>query len=365
MHFNVSLQHAQLGLDIEMNAIFPQVRMATTDKGSVILSMTNFAVSLAHHGGTIPVVHGIDMTLQAGECLGVVGESGCGKSITWLAALRLLGGKAVVSGQARLGGDDLVVMRDRALARVRGKRIAVIFQDPTACLNPIQRIGLQLCEALSLHRGLKGSGAMAEAKRLLERVGVADAPRRLQQYPHELSGGMNQRVMIAIALAGNPEVLVADEPTTALDATIQAQILDLLREIRQETGMAMVLISHDLGVVADICDRIAVMYAGRFVETGPTADILSRPKHPYTRGLLSALPDLEGPRRRLDSIPGMVPPPGSARAGCCFAPRCNHATALCRRDVPPLFPASSCGQVACWHAGFSEGPAGEVQGAIR
>ena len=352
----------QVGLDSEMNAIFPQVRMTATAQGPVVLSMKNFAVALTHHQRTIPVVRGIDMTLQAGECLGIVGESGCGKSITWLAALRLLAGKAVVSGQAWLGGSDLVAMSDKSIARVRGKRIAVIFQDPTACLNPIQSIGLQLCEGLRLHRGLSGSGAMAEAKRLLERVGIADAPRRLQQYPHELSGGMNQRVMIAMALAGNPEILIADEPTTALDATIQAQILDLLREIRRETGMAMVLISHDLGVVADICDRIAVMYAGRFVETGSTADILSRPTHPYTRGLLSALPDLEGPRRRLDSIPGMVPPPGSARSGCCFAPRCDQVTTLCQRDVPPLFPTASRGQVACWHAGFSDRPAAEIHG---
>lgn len=322
-------------------------------------------MAVPHRGGTVPIVRGIDMTLRAGECIGIVGESGCGKSITWLAALRLLGGKAVVSGQAWLAGADLVSMSDRAIAGVRGRKIAVIFQDPTACLNPIQRIGQQLGEALALHRGLSGSAATAEAKRLLDRVGIGDAPRRLRQYPHELSGGMNQRVMIAIALAGNPEVLVADEPTTALDATIQAQILDLLREIRRETGMALVLISHDLGAVADICDRIAVMYAGRFVETGPAAGILSRPQHPYTRGLLSALPDLEGPRARLISIPGMVPPPGSVMSGCSFAPRCDRATAHCHQHVPPLFPTNSHGQVACWHAGSFDSPPGEVAGAVR
>lgn len=322
-------------------------------------------MAMPQRGGMVPIVRGIDMTLHAGECVGVVGESGCGKSITWLAALRLLGGRAEVSGQAALAGTDLVSMSDKAIARIRGKKIAIIFQDPTACLNPIQRIGQQLGEALALHRGLGGSGARAEAKRLLDRVGIANAPRRLQQYPHELSGGMNQRVMIAIALAGNPDVLIADEPTTALDATIQAQILDLLREIRRETAMALVLISHDLGVVAEICDRIAVMYAGRFVETGPAADILSRPQHPYTRGLLSALPDLEGPRTRLASIPGTVPSGGSVPPGCSFAPRCDRAIANCQTDVPPLFAANSRGQVACWHAYSADMSAAEVQGAIR
>jgi peptide/nickel transport system ATP-binding protein len=347
-----------------MNASFSHPQRLAMDQRPIILSMRNFSVAVANRGGMVPIVRGIDMTLHAGECVGIVGESGCGKSITWLAALRLLGTKAVVSGQAWLGGVDLVSMSDRAIGRVRGKKIAIIFQDPTACLNPIQRIGQQLCEAINLHRGLSGSAIIAEAKRLLDRVGIADAPRRLQQYPHELSGGMNQRVMIAIALAGNPEVLVADEPTTALDATIQAQILDLLREVQRETGMALVLISHDLGVVADICDRIAVMYAGKVVETGSTADILSRPHHPYTRGLLSALPDLEGPRARLASIRGMVPPPGSVPPGCSFAPRCDHAAARCRQDLPPLLPTGSCGQVACWHTGFSDVPASEAQGYL-
>ncbi|TSD83510.1 ABC transporter ATP-binding protein [Mycobacterium sp. KBS0706] len=301
-----------------------------------LLALESFSVGFLSGGERVPVVHGIDLAVAPGEALGIVGESGCGKSVTWLAALRLLGRQAVTSGRVLLDGRDLAALAERDLAAIRGGRIGLVFQDPTSSLNPVHRIARQIGEALRLHRGLRGAAAEAEALRLLDRVGIADARRRLRQYPHELSGGTNQRVMIAIALAGGPDLLVADEPTTALDATIQAQILDLLHDIRRDTGMALVLISHDLGVVAELCDRIAVMYAGRVVETGPTDDLLGDPRHPYTRGLLGALPDLDGPRTRLRPLPGTVPAPQALPPGCAFAPRCPSAAALCGRIVPPL-----------------------------
>jgi peptide/nickel transport system ATP-binding protein len=289
---------------------------------------------LAVEFGGAPALRGIDLDLAPGEALGLVGESGCGKSVTWLAALGLLPGRARVSGSVRLGGEELLGAPPAVLDRVRGGRVAMIFQDPASSLNPVHRIGRQVAEALGLHRGLRGAAARAEARRLLDQVGIPDAGRRLEAYPHELSGGQNQRVMIAMALAGRPELLVADEPTTALDVTIQAQILELLGALRRETGMALVLISHDLGVVAETCERVAVMYAGRIVEEAPVGRLFDRPSHPYTQGLLGALPPLDGPRRPLAAIPGSVPEPGAMPPGCAFAPRCPHAVAACAAGLP-------------------------------
>ncbi|WP_103721192.1 ABC transporter ATP-binding protein [Bosea psychrotolerans] len=316
-----------------------------------LLALEAFTVSFLTGNGATRVVHGVDLTLAPGEALGIVGESGCGKSVTWLAALRLLGKGVTISGKVLLSGQDITPLGEREIARIRGGKIGLIFQDPTSSLNPVHRIGTQIGEALQLHRGLSGAAGQAEALRLLDRVGIADAPRRLRQYPHELSGGMNQRVMIAIALAGEPDVLVADEPTTALDATIQAQILDLIRDIRRDTGMGLVLISHDLGVVADLCDRVAVMYAGRVVETAATAALLHQPHHPYTRGLLAALPELDGPRLRLTPVPGTVPAPDAMPPGCAFAPRCTSAAALCQVAPPPLAPVGGVRQSACLRLG--------------
>jgi peptide/nickel transport system ATP-binding protein len=305
-------------------------------RSAPVLALENFTVSLTSGARSTTLVHDLNISIARGETLGIVGESGCGKSITWLAALRLAGDRIAVKGRVLLHGQDISQFGERALASVRGGKIGMIFQDPTSSLDPVQRIGRQIGEALALHQGLPGAAARAEAMRLLDRVGIADARRRLDQYPHELSGGMNQRVMIAIALAGQPDMLVADEPTTALDATVQAQILDLLRDIGRDTGMGLVLISHDLGVIADMCERVAVMYAGRLVETGPTATLLTMPRHPYTQGLIAALPELEGPRRRLTPIPGTVSAPDALPAGCAFAPRCPVAAAACRLDVPSL-----------------------------
>ncbi|MBO1078818.1 ABC transporter ATP-binding protein [Roseomonas haemaphysalidis] len=298
-----------------------------------------------------PALRGISLAIGKGESLGLVGESGCGKSVTWLAALGLLPAKARVTGSVRLDGEEILHAPAATLDRARGGRIAMIFQDPASSLNPVHRIGRQIVESLKLHRGLSGDAAREEARRLLDQVGMPDARRRLDAYPHELSGGQNQRVMIAIALAGQPELLVADEPTTALDVTIQAQILQLLSDIRRDTGMALVLISHDLGVIAETCDRVAVMYAGRIVEETRTERLFEAPTHPYAEGLMAALPPLHGPRRPLAAIPGGVPEPWAMPPGCAFAPRCPRRVAACDATCPPLLPVVPGHRAACIRPG--------------
>ena len=302
-------------------------------------------LSVAFDGA--PALRGIDLSVAKGEAVGLVGESGCGKSVTWLAALGLLPAKARITGSVMLDGQELIGAPAPVLERVRGGRIAMIFQDPSSSLNPVHRIGKQIMEALGLHRGMTGSNARAEAKRLLDLVGIPDAARRLDAYPHELSGGQNQSVMIAIALAGQPELLVADEPTTALDVTIQAQILELLQSIRRQMGMALVLISHDLGVIAEACERVAVMYAGRIVEEAPVAQLFDAAAHPYTQGLIGALPPMDGPRRRLAAIPGGVPEPWAMPPGCGFAPRCQFRSAPCDAAIPGLMGLSDQHRAAC------------------
>ncbi|BAL76768.1 ABC transporter ATP-binding protein [Bradyrhizobium cosmicum] len=298
----------------------------------------------------VPVLRGVDLTLDKGEALGLVGESGSGKSVTWLAALGLLPRHAKVTGSVRLDGREILGAAAAELDRVRGGRVAMIFQDPASALNPVLTIRKQLCEALALHRDLQGEAVRAEARRLLDIVGIPDAKRRLEAYPHEFSGGQVQRIMIAMALAGNPDLLIADEPTTALDATIQAQILELLSTIRREMNMAMVLISHDLGVVAENCDRVAVMYAGCIVEQAPSNQLFADPVHPYAQGLIGALPPLDGPRRRLTAIPGTVPDPARMPGGCAFAPRCGLAAEPCGLAAPSLAPIANDRAVACIRA---------------
>jgi peptide/nickel transport system ATP-binding protein len=299
-----------------------------------VFSLRNLTVDFRHGEGFVRALHGIDLDLARGETLGIVGESGCGKSITWLAALGLLRGGAKVGGSAKVMGQELVQASDKTLSTVRGGRVAMIFQDPSSSLNPVHKIGKQLLESLRLHRGLAGEAARAEAIRLLDRVGISNAAQRMREYAHEMSGGMNQRIMIAMALAGEPDVLIADEATTALDTTIQAQVLALLQEIQRDTGSALVIISHDLGVVAEMTDRVAVMYCGRVIETGNRDEIFSNPQHPYTRGLMAAVPDLTGPRQRLVAIPGTVPAPHKLPPGCFFSPRCAHAAPQC--SVAPI-----------------------------
>ncbi len=296
-----------------------------------------------------PALRGIDLDIGPGEAVGLVGESGCGKSVTWLAALGLLPRHTTITGSVRFGEQEILGAPPAVLDRVRGGRIAMIFQDPVSSLNPVHRLGAQVEEALRLHRGLTGPASRAEARRLFDQVGIPDAARRLNAFPHELSGGQNQRVMIAMALAGQPDLLVADEPTTALDVTIQAQILELLGSLRRETGMALVLISHDLGVVADTCERVAVMYCGRIIEQAPVARLFASPAHPYTRGLLNALPPIDGPRRTLAAIPGGVPEPSAMPPGCGFAPRCPYRSAACDAKEPGQARVGDGHHAACVH----------------
>jgi peptide/nickel transport system ATP-binding protein len=295
------------------------------------------------------VLHGIDLDVAKGEAVGLVGESGCGTSVTWLAALGLLPGNARVTGSVTIDNQELCGAPRTTLEGVRGSRIAMIFQDPSSSLNPVARVGRQITEALRIHRRLEGHAAHSEATRLMDMVGIPDARGRFDTYPHEFSGGQCQRLMIAMALAGEPDLLIADEPTTALDATIQAQILDLLAAVRDETGMAMVFISHDLGAVSQVCEQICVMYAGRIVEEGPIQTLFENPRHPYTHGLFDAIPRLDVGRERLIPIHGTVPDPKNLPKGCAFSPRCPWATSFCSDSLPTLTAQSDGRRLSCFH----------------
>jgi oligopeptide/dipeptide ABC transporter, ATP-binding protein, C-terminal domain len=297
--------------------------------------------------GPWAVVEDVSFEVAPGEVLAIVGESGCGKSMTALALMRLVPEPGRLSGQVVFEGRDLLALGERAMRQVRGGRIAMIFQEPMTSLNPVFTVGHQIAEALTWHGAMSAAAARAEAARLLSLVEIPKAAERLSAYPHELSGGMRQRVMIAIALACRPALLIADEPTTALDATVQAQIIDLLRRLRAELGMAVILITHDLGVVSDFADRVAVMYAARIVETAPEEALFAEPRHPYTEGLLASLPRLDTTVERLASIPGQVPPPFALPPGCRFAPRCAYAKAPCAAALPPLLPAGEGRAASC------------------
>jgi peptide/nickel transport system ATP-binding protein len=313
-----------------------------------VLAVERLGVAIGH----ARVVDGVSFELDAGEILALVGESGCGKSMTALAIMRLLPAVArPVSGRVLLEGDDLLAFSEAEMRRVRGARVSIVFQEPASSLDPLMTVGDQLVEALRAHRPLRRDQARARALAMLEAVGIAEPSRRLAQYPFELSGGMCQRVMIATALAGKPAVLLADEPTTALDVTIQAQILRLIKRLRAETGTAVVLITHDMGVVADIADRVLVMYAGRIVEAAPVEALFAAPRHPYTWLLLRSLPRLDDdPKARLPVIEGTVPGAGAWPAGCRFAPRCPLVTARCRAAEPELASIGGHRAVACWHS---------------
>ena len=298
-----------------------------------LLSIKNLQVSFDTPHGAAHAVRGIDLAVSPGEILGLVGESGSGKSALFLAALGLAGPRAQVRGSALFDGTDLVGLSDRALSRIRGRRVSMVFQDPASSLNPVMTIGRQLDEAIWLNRQRPDQPISATAHDLLAEVGIPDPGRRLRAYPHELSGGQNQRVMIAMMLAGNPDLLIADEPNTALDVTVQAQILDLLKRVSLARDMSIVLISHDLGVVAQICDTVAVMYAGRIVECGPVMDLFDAPRHPYTAGLMASRPGT-APAGRLVPIGGAVPSPFERPVGCAFAPRCPRRREACTAVLP-------------------------------
>ena len=303
---------------------------------SAVLEIRDLRVSFATPLGDLEAVRGVDLDVAAGEVLGVVGESGSGKSVTFLAAMGLLPATATVRGSVKVDGIELVGAPPRELRRVRGRLMSMIFQDPLSALNPVHRVGAQIAEMLQAHQKMGDRAAAARAVELLELVGIPQPADRARQYPHEFSGGMRQRVVIAIAMANRPKVLVADEPTTALDVTVQAQILEVIQRVQAETGTAVVLITHDLGVVARVCDRVQVMYAGRGVERGAVHAIFDRPSHPYTRGLLDSLPH-EGVER-LTPIAGFPPNMLRPPSGCAFRVRCPHAIEACGAELPGLRP---------------------------
>ncbi|MBA4286633.1 MAG: ABC transporter ATP-binding protein [Xanthomonadaceae bacterium] len=308
----------------------------------------------------VTVVDGVSFTLAAGESLGLVGESGSGKSQTALALLGLLPATAAVGGSIRFDGRELIGAGRAQLDRLRGSRVAMVFQDPMSSLNPYLRIGVQMAEVLEQHRGSARSAAFREAARMLDAVRIANPARCLTQYPHELSGGMRQRVLIAMALLAQPELLIADEPTTALDVTVQAEVLAVLDDLRRDLRLALLLITHDLGVVSGHCERMAVMYAGRIVESGPTVAVLALPAHPYTAALLASRPHLVGPRPgRLPSIAGQPPDPARRPPGCAFAPRCRQVVAACL-ELAPILRSESGRACACHVVEGASGSAGHA-----
>ena len=320
---------------------------------SAPLEVRDLRTTLFTRRGEMKAVDGLSLSVGAGETVALVGESGCGKSLSALSIMRLLPDPParIVGGEVRLNGRDLVGLPEEAMLDIRGKEIGMIFQDPMSSLNPVATVGKQIVEVLTTHTELGRGQARARALELLEQVGMPDAARRLDAYPHQLSGGMCQRVMIAMAIACNPSVLIADEPTTALDVTVQAQVLALLKKLQAKSGMAMIFITHDLGVVAETADRVVVMYAGRKVEEAAVDDLFERPLHPYTAGLIGATPTPGAERaHRLADIPGMVPPLNALPAGCAFAPRCPRAMQRCRQETPLLKELLQGRKAACFAA---------------
>jgi peptide/nickel transport system ATP-binding protein len=321
-----------------------------------LLEVDNLKTHFYTRDGIVRAVDGVSFSVLPGETLAIVGESGCGKSVTSLSILRLIASPPgrIVEGRVLFGGRDLLKLSEREMRGVRGNEISMVFQEPMTSLNPVLTIGRQIAESLTLHRGLTRAQAMTRAIDMLRLVNIPEPQRRVHAYPHQLSGGMRQRVMIAMALACDPRVLIADEPTTALDVTIQAQILDLMRKLKEKTGAAIVLITHDLGVVAEMAQRVVVMYAGRKVEEAPVQALFANPRHPYTRGLLNSVPRLTEAgapgRKRLAEIAGMVPSLRDELVGCAFAARCGYASARCRGEYPPLEEKAPGHLAACWES---------------
>jgi len=322
-----------------------------------LLEIENLKTHFFTRDGVVRAVDGVSFSVAPGETLAVVGESGCGKSVTSLSVLRLIASPPgrILDGRVRFLGQDLLQLSERKMRAIRGNEISMIFQEPMTSLNPVLSIGRQISETFTLHRGMRQEAARARAVEMLRLVGIPEAQQRMHQYPHELSGGMRQRVMIAMALACDPKLLIADEPTTALDVTVQAQILDLMRQLKARTGTAIILITHSLGLVAEMAQRVVVMYGGRKVEEAPVAALFARPRHPYTRALLRSVPRLRSSlagdgQQRLAEIPGVVPSLREAPTGCIFAPRCAHAVERCRQSYPPLALKAADHSVACWEA---------------
>jgi peptide/nickel transport system ATP-binding protein len=320
-----------------------------------LLEVRDLQVEFKTRRGTALVLNGVDFELNAGETLCVVGESGCGKSMTALALLRLIPTPPgrIRGGRVLFNGEELLEASDARMREVRGNRISMIFQEPMTSLNPVFSVGEQIAESLRLHAGLDGAAARERAIEMLRQVGIPAPERRVDEYPHQMSGGMRQRVMIAMALACRPDILIADEPTTALDVTVQAQIFDLLRELQRDKGTAILLITHDMGAVSEMADRVMVMYAGRVIEHGSASAVLASPGHPYTQGLIECLPDLgssqlAGERAELTEIAGVVPSIWELGQGCAFRERCPHAMPRCATQVPPMFDAGGGHGVACW-----------------
>jgi oligopeptide/dipeptide ABC transporter ATP-binding protein len=330
----------------------------TAPERAPLLEIRELKTHFFTRDGVVRAVDGVSCRLDPGETLAVVGESGCGKSVMALSILRLIASPPgrIVGGEVLFNGRNLLELTDAEMRRIRGNEISMIFQEPMTSLNPVLTIGRQIAETLVLHQGMDQKHAAERAVEMLQLVKISESRRRVQQYPHELSGGMRQRVMIAMALSCNPKLLIADEPTTALDVTIQAQILDLMRELKAKTGAAIVLITHDLGVVAEMAQRVVVMYAGRKVEEASVEALFERPRHPYTLGLLGSIPRLEDAvvdaigKKRLTEIPGMVPSLKEEITGCVFEPRCPYARTRCRAEYPPLEEQAPGHWSACWES---------------
>jgi oligopeptide/dipeptide ABC transporter ATP-binding protein len=319
------------------------------DKSAALLSVEGLSIGFATEEGPVRVVEDISFAVKSGETLGLVGESGCGKSVTAQTIMRLLPSPParIEGGSVGFNGTDLARASEAQMRKIRGNDIAMIFQEPMTSLNPTMRIGDQIAESLLLHKGARSSDARPKVLEMLRHVGIGRPETRANQYPHELSGGLRQRVMIAMALICEPRLLIADEPTTALDVTIQAQILELMKTLQKDLGIAILLITHDLGVVEEMCQEVVVMYAGRIAEKAPAKSLFATPRHPYTVGLLAASPRKAQRGRILPTIPGTVPPPGKRGQGCSFAERCFRALPRCRQDVPPL--SGDDHLAACWN----------------
>lgn len=341
-----------------MTAEFVLEEVETPSSNAPLLDVRDLTVSFPSESGRVEAVRGVSFTLDKGKVLGIVGESGSGKSVSSLAVMGLLPDSAHVSGSVRLNGVELLGRSDRDMSKIRGNVMSMVFQDPLSALTPVYTIGDQLAEAIRTHRDVDKKAAYKRAAELLDLVGIPNASERVRSFPHEFSGGMRQRVMIAMAVANDPDLIIADEPTTALDVTVQAQVLRVIQRMQEIFGTAVILITHDLGVIADIADRVAVMYAGHVVETAPVEELFERPNHPYTEGLLASVPELVGPiADRLPSIPGRVPSLDQIPPACPFQDRCPRVTDICRQRMPELEEVRSGHSAACWHPSEAAVPA--------